>query len=664
MKFSLKKGGGGDKAAKPAKPAKRASRSGGREGTAAIKAFFVNHLEKLLLTAIALLAVMIIYSGFRKPGLNSDPGKLTAEINAARTNMNASTWTEVSKQRQPEPDTFDVQATADTVSIKDEDFQLPTPVHPILKERAKRRTDPQLLAPTELEVRAGYGPLAVRAAEAPGAATPAIPRTERGSAETRPLPEKLRQRYRGGSPGGDSPTVSAFFVSLTGLVPIKQQAIAYREAFEGAAEFLAERDTPRYLALSVQRAEVGANGQPGEWTDLDALRVMRLEPARWESHLEETAEPDYVIAPLVMPLPPLRFRDVTQWSAHSKIPQQKLGPGGVLREAERPTESDTAPAADQPVDLFGGMAAGTRGESREGPRTTAESTGDEKVPAEGALIENRIKIDNGLLRYFDFTVEPGKAYVYRVRLLLEDPNNPKEFTRPAASSCETSVVVRRQADPTKYYQESPWSEASSSVAVPTGQMVLAGSVVQPKMYPVSEENKRIRLPRRPDEESEATVMAVVWDRNKGMDVPAPIRVRRGAVINDRLTTEAVDPAKSNIIKLEDYPLQTNTIVLDIAGGESLDPAAKLRAPGLLLLMDANGQLVSHHEVLDFDQFDSHVIPEDEDVIAQREREAQQGPEAVEDRGRGPRGEARGGIEEAPAEGGDAVRPRRPRGGGR
>ena len=461
MKFSLKKGGGGDKAAKAAKPAKRASRSGGREGTAAIKAFFVNHLEKLLLTAIALLAVVIIYSGFSKPGLNSDPAKLTAEINAARSNMNASTWTEVSKQRQPEPDTFDVQATADTVSIKDEDFQLPTPVHPILKEREKRRTDPQLLAPSELEVRAGYGPLAVRAAETPGAATPAITRTERGSAGTRPLPEKLRQRFSRGS-SGDSPTVSAFFVSLTGLVPIKQQAAAYREAFEGAAEFLAERDTPRYLALSVQRAEVGPNGQPGEWTDLDALRVMRLEPARWESHLEETAEPDYVIAPLVMPLPPLRFRDVTQWSGHTKIPQQKLGPGGVLREAAQPTESGTAPAADQPIDIFGGAAVGTSGESREGPRTTAESTGEETVPAEGALIENRIKVDNGLLRYFDFTVEPGKAYVYRVRLLLEDPNNPKEQTRPAASSCETSVVVRRQANPTKYYVESPWSEASNS----------------------------------------------------------------------------------------------------------------------------------------------------------------------------------------------------------
>ncbi len=249
MKFSLKKAGGGDKAAKPAKPAKRASRSGGREGTAAVKAFFVNHLEKLLLTAIVILAAMIIYSGFRKERLQSSPEKLTSEILTARTKMNASSWAEVSKQRQPEPDTFDVQATADTVGIKDEDFQLPTPVHPILKEREKRRSDPQWLAPVELEVRAGYGPLAIRSSEAPGAATPEVMRPERGLTNTRPLPDKLRQRRRGEMSSGDAPTVSAFFVSITGLVPIKQQAAAYREAFEGAAEFLAERDTPKYLAV-------------------------------------------------------------------------------------------------------------------------------------------------------------------------------------------------------------------------------------------------------------------------------------------------------------------------------------------------------------------------------------------------------------------------------
>ncbi len=303
---------------------------------------------------------------------------------------------------------------------------------------------------------------------------------------------------------------------------------------------------------------------------------MRLEPARWESRLEETAQSDYVIAPLVMPLPPLKFRDVTQWSVHSKIPRQKLGSDGVLREAERPPESGTTPAADEPVDIFGGTASGTSGERREGPPAAAEESSEETRPAEGTLIENRIKVDNGLLRYFDFTVEPGKAYVYRVRLLLEDPNNPKEYAPPATSSCETSVVVRRQANPNRYYVETPWSEASSSATVPTGQMVLAGSVVQPKMYPVSETNKRIRLPRRPDDEAEATVMAVVWDRDKAMDVPAQIQVRRGAVINSTLTTEAINPAKSNVVKLENYPLQTNTIVLDIAGGDALDTAAKLR----------------------------------------------------------------------------------------
>ena len=270
MKFSFKKGGGD----KSAKPARRVSRSGGGGGLASVKAFLVNHLEKILLTVITAMSLMIIYSGFAKERLQSDPQKLEVAIRSAQTQINAPTWPDVRQQRYPEPDTFDQQATADTVAIKDEDFQLPMPFHPILKERQKRRSDPQLIAPVEIEVRAGYGPLAVHPADSAGS-RPHCPTScgQKGIRTTRgPCPKSTASAVAATSPVASLPTESAFFVAITGLVPLKQQAAAYREAFEGAAEFLAERDTPKYLALNVERAEVGADGQPGAWSKLNALQ--------------------------------------------------------------------------------------------------------------------------------------------------------------------------------------------------------------------------------------------------------------------------------------------------------------------------------------------------------------------------------------------------------
>ena len=358
---------------------------------------------------------------------------------------------------------------------------------------------------------------------------------------------------------------------------------------------------------------------------------------------------DYVIPRLIMPLPPLKFRDVSQWATHSKIPLEKAGQDGTVREERGTGEPPAKGAADEPIDLFGGPARAARGEENRGEAPAAAEPPVEGRSAEGeyaAAIQP--KVDFGLLRYFDFTAEPGKTYVYRVQLLLEDPNNPRESSRPSTPSCETSVVVRRQANPTKYYVETPWSEASRAVTLPPGQSVLAGTVVQPKMYPVSDSNRRIRLPRRPGEEPEATVMAVVWDRDKAMDVPAEIHVKRGSVINGTVTTEAIDTAKSNVVKLEDYRLQTNALVLDIAGGEPLDSGARLRAPGLILLMNADGKLVFHNEVLDYDQFDYHTIPPDEDLLMQRERDAAgQRQDEENRRGRGRPGEMRG--QETPGE---------------
>ena len=45
-----------------------------------------------------------------------------------------------------------------------------------------------------------------------------------------------------------------------------------------------------------------------------------------------------------------------------------------------------------------------------------------------------------LIRFFDMNVEPGKVYRYRVRVFLEDPNNPNTDPRMGSSSCRRPDV--------------------------------------------------------------------------------------------------------------------------------------------------------------------------------------------------------------------------------
>ncbi len=57
-----------------------------------------------------------------------------------------------------------------------------------------------------------------------------------------------------------------------------------------------------------------------------------------------------------------------------------------------------------------------------------------------------------LFRYFDFEVEPGECYRYRVQLVVENPSYGETFV------ASTSVAEGE-------FRETPWSAASTAVAV-------------------------------------------------------------------------------------------------------------------------------------------------------------------------------------------------------
>ena len=58
--------------------------------------------------------------------------------------------------------------------------------------------------------------------------------------------------------------------------------------------------------------------------------------------------------------------------------------------------------------------------------------------------ENPLRMpEHKLFRFFDLTVKPNRAYRYRVRLCLEDPNNPlNPLARPSPATLESNVIAR------------------------------------------------------------------------------------------------------------------------------------------------------------------------------------------------------------------------------
>jgi hypothetical protein len=183
------------------------------------------------------------------------------------------------------------------------------------------------------------------------------------------------------------------------------------------------------------------------------------------------------------------------------------------------------------------------------------------------------KLSDKLFRFFDFTVEPGKRYRYRVQLALENPNFnvPDFFLTPAATKMRT-----------KEFRPTAWSEPTPVVAIPYGNDVLAGAV-QPNGF-----------------EPTANLKLVAMDPEEGLRGTTELKAMRGRLLNLKESVAVFDP-RSNQTKMVDLDFHTDAILLDMRGGKQLDKEKTLTEPGELLLLDRNHNLVVRHELDDAEQ---------------------------------------------------------------
>ncbi len=194
---------------------------------------------------------------------------------------------------------------------------------------------------------------------------------------------------------------------------------------------------------------------------------------------------------------------------------------------------------------------------------------------------------HALLRFFDFSVETGTMYRYRVSLALRNPNY--------------KVVEKYLKDPV-YAKENmlrtAWSEASNVVLVPEDVRVLAGDVT---------------TPHAGAGEPEAKVTIMKWLKDSGITANHEFsKLVRGTLLDfyhvKTIRPASAPPGSSDIGRMaaglrHAHPTPSpaargDALFVDYTTGAALVDIASDGAAGRLLLVDSLGNLTAHNDIED------------------------------------------------------------------
>lgn len=448
----------------------------------------------------------------------------------------------------------------------------------------------------------------------------------------RPLPQWIDNYIGGVRPSANDKIEGRRWVVLNALVPVAKQIQEFERTFQDAEGYDPQADLPVYFAYQVERAEVRPDGRL-DWRSLATVTPSYIANVTkdWNANagmtnMREVAEERYLHPNLTFPLGPLVMRDWGDFAKHSKVPRapteeelrQMMDEGQMLEDefARDDGQNDLFDQLNADPFMQGGGEMGeggprmNRGSRMRGnmgtPRGRAPGMGMAAggrrgmMGREGSMMEK--PAPHFLLRYFDFAIEPGKRYRYRVRLVMRDPNfhrapssamgggmGSSEQVRPIpVKYLERTVVERINATEPRMrpYRFTEWSEPSMIVEAPMEQNVLAAGVSAPGSG---------RFNDRPS----AQILVKAFDQETGTEVAAERSLMRGSTIQFVADVDAIDLAQRQLIKVKEFSMAVNATLLDIRGGERLSSKdAELTEPGELLFLDAYGNLRVYNETSD------------------------------------------------------------------
>ncbi len=596
----------------------------------AMKGFLLDHGEKFVFGGVILCVLALVLGAISVDREDRKPDDLATIADRVNDHIGS---------LPKDPDRLAASLMIEDVRPPREDnYRHPNSWNPRLVNPMDLRDEPPVLLVRELRASAGYGAFRMK-----------LPRETAVASGRRAAGMQATDGTRGQR-----------WVVVTGLVPDREQVKAYEDFFEGRIKPNPEPDLPDYIYYRVERAEVDPYAQPSDpeelkWTPLNLRAALTKAEESWTGTAPEVVDERFLHPRVVFPLGPKVMEEQTQgmawrggemdmpmggmgmvggmvgeegprgpWGeevAHlPEIPLKQTRVGGEMEnemllpgETTREQRPDD-PGADLPLP-GGGMDMPGGGMGMPGARTRGRRTGGE-YPMEGGT--GRFRAGAGmdglagegmmgmqeqipdflLFRFFDYTVEAGKSYRYRVRLMLTNPNygiDPKFLADPA--------LAEKQ-----WIEKDRWSEPTPTITVPRDAHVLAGAVHT--------------LIRDTDEPS-GMVAIVKWMEETGQEVNKDFRVVRGqqldypgTVIRERkrsprdleaegggllggrntVATEPEEPEKIDFV--------TDMLVLDLTGGNRLPGRDRsMTEPGRILVMDHDGTLFTLSEAKDKKEYE-------------------------------------------------------------
>jgi hypothetical protein len=447
-----------------------------------------------------------------------------------------------------------------------------------------------------------------------------------------PIREQLKlyqdalEKARGSDSTRDFPSYVGFYVERAEVLPGKELAWAPVPLYDGQQQSIAAKKTltkapahgvakPAYDALVAAAASFWAGGMSADVVD-----------ARYAEY------------PLTLPLPPLVGREWGAEASHPDIPWGPFTP--VLEPENQPVAPDAAaqPATDAagefgqanptqqsvpgvnpgfgtgrpggpggfpPGGGFGrGMNMGPEGGPGMPPgggRFSGPGGGPEGGPggmrgpsagsgqAAGQHQTLPKGVDNYLLRFFDFSVEPGKKYKYRVRLVIQDPNYnmDQRVLEPAVldRQVKEAAAAKKKKSDLFYRIVEKWSDPSPAVGIP-----MAGNV-------------RLAETKIPSAEkaNDEPVVKMIVEAFDADEAGTPIQgaaekdFRRGYVAN-MIGDARYQPDPTMVDTQPNFKFFTGMTLLDVDGGGKL--AKDMTYPARVLVMGPAGELYIRNDTDD------------------------------------------------------------------
>lgn len=354
-----------------------------------LKTKLILHVEKIVFGVAVALVAAFVYLGTQQETIDTTPQRVVEAAKGAEQNIAKPTWESVAEDRWTPP-VYQASAVRASTPMPGQPYEMPLSFRIRHKESVEKRADPKILPLEDLEITAGFAPMAMvdptkrgqmggttymDEYDGGGAGAP-MSYDEYGlgtggadPAKTPPtLTPEQRRKFGTGRGGTNTKVEGRPFVVVKGLIPLKKQLDLYDAEFKDRANYNESRDYPRYISFKVERAEMRPDGTWGAWRGLDTKQSYMDALTKWAFRPQEVAPPWYLDPILTFPLPPLLLRDPGEWGLHSEVPKfeppdqrRGLGPDMALGELDEEMPEDDEDLEDAPANRPGGLPAGLPG---------------------------------------------------------------------------------------------------------------------------------------------------------------------------------------------------------------------------------------------------------------------------------------------------------------